>query len=47
MTDKLLQPRLVVDHKELVGIISLGDIVGALIDDQQFIIEQLEHWIHP
>jgi CBS domain-containing protein len=43
MTDKLVQPRLVVEHKELVGVISLGDILEAIIDDQQFIIEQLEH----
>jgi hypothetical protein len=43
MTDKLVQPRLVVEHKELVGVISLGGILEAIIDDQQFIIEQLEH----
>ena len=43
MTDKLVQSRLVVEHKELVGVISLGDILGAIIDNQQFIIEQLEH----
>ncbi|BAZ92536.1 signal transduction protein [Thiohalobacter thiocyanaticus] len=29
----------------LIGIVSMGDLVNALIAEQQFIIEQLEHYI--
>jgi hypothetical protein len=28
-----------------VGLVSIGDLVKATIDEQQFIIEQLEHYI--
>lgn len=35
----------VVDEGELVGIISIGDLVQAIIADQQEEIEQLEHYI--
>jgi CBS domain-containing protein len=35
----------VLEQGQLVGIISIGDIVKSIIDDQQFTIEQLEHYI--
>jgi CBS domain-containing protein len=35
----------VVDEGELVGMISIGDLVQAIIADQQEEIEQLEHYI--
>ena len=35
----------VVDDGELVGLISIGDLVQAIISDQQEEIEQLEHYI--
>ncbi len=35
----------VVDDGELVGLISIGDLVQAIIADQQEEIEQLEHYI--
>jgi len=35
----------VVDDGELVGMISIGDLVQAIISDQQEEIEQLEHYI--
>ena len=35
----------VMDHGRLVGLISMGDLVKDIISDQQFTIEQLEHYI--
>jgi CBS domain-containing protein len=35
----------VIDDGQLVGIISIGDVVSAIIEGQQFTIEQLEHYI--
>lgn len=35
----------VVDAGQLVGLVSIGDLVKDIISDQQFIIEQLEHYI--
>jgi CBS domain-containing protein len=45
MTDKRVRHLPVIEHKALVGIISIGDLVKAIIHEQQFIIEQLEHYI--
>lgn len=45
MTDKRVRHLPVIDRKELVGMISIGDLVKAIIHEQQFIIEQLEHYI--
>ena len=36
----------VVDGERLVGIVSIGDLVKSIIDDQRFTIEQLESFIH-
>ena len=36
----------VIDEGQLVGLISMGDLVKDIISDQQFIIEQLEHYIN-
>ena len=35
----------VVEDGNVEGIVSIGDLVKAMIADQQFIIEQLEHYI--
>jgi CBS domain-containing protein len=35
----------VIEHNRLVGLISMGDLVKDIISDQQFTIEQLEHYI--
>jgi CBS domain-containing protein len=35
----------VLDHERLVGLVSIGDLVKDIISEQQFIIEQLEHYI--
>jgi CBS domain-containing protein len=33
------------DDEELVGVISIGDIVKAVIHEKDFLIDQLEHYI--
>jgi CBS domain-containing protein len=35
----------VLEDGRLVGLVSIGDMVKSVIGDQQFIIEQLEHYI--
>jgi CBS domain-containing protein len=45
MTAKAVRHLPVLEHKRLVGIVSIGDLVKSVIDDQQFIIKQLEHYI--
>ncbi|MFY0611822.1 MAG: CBS domain-containing protein [Hyphomicrobiaceae bacterium] len=46
MTAKAVRHLPVLDHKEVVGIVSIGDLVKAIIGEQQFVIEQLENYIH-
>lgn len=36
----------VLDGEELVGVVSIGDLVQSTIAEQKFNIEQLEHYIH-
>ncbi|HKL50578.1 MAG TPA: CBS domain-containing protein [Wenzhouxiangellaceae bacterium] len=36
----------VVDDGELVGLVSIGDLVNAVIDDQQHLIDELERYVH-
>jgi CBS domain-containing protein len=45
MTDKRIRHLPVVDDNVVVGVISIGDLVQAIIADQQEAIEQLEHYI--
>jgi CBS domain-containing protein len=45
MTDKRVRHLPVIDEGKLVGLISIGDLVKAIIADQKFIIEQLERYI--
>jgi CBS domain-containing protein len=45
MTDKRVRHLPVLDQKRLVGIVSIGDLVKSVIADQNFAIEQLEHYI--
>ncbi|MBZ0211682.1 MAG: CBS domain-containing protein [Hyphomicrobium sp.] len=44
MTAKAVRHLPVLEHKKVVGIVSIGDMVKSIIDDQKFIIEQLEHY---
>ena len=46
MTAKAVRHLPVLEGGRLVGIVSIGDMVKSVIDDQKFIIEQLEHFIH-
>ena len=46
MTDKRLRHLPVLDQGSLVGLISIGDLVKDIISEQQFVIAQLESYIH-
>ena len=45
MTDKRIRHLPVIDDGRVTGIISIGDLVKAIIDDQQHEIEQLGQYI--
>ena len=42
MTKKRVRHLPVIDDEAVVGIISIGDLVKSIIDDQRFTIDQLE-----
>lgn len=46
MTSQAVRHLPVLENKVVVGIVSIGDLVRAIIGEQQFVIEQLEHYIH-
>lgn len=45
MTDKHVRHLPVVDNDKLVGVISIGDLVKHIIEDQKATIENLKHYI--
>ena len=45
MSDKRVRHLVVRDDDRITGVISIGDVVKAIIDDQQFTIEQLKTYI--
>jgi len=45
MINKRVRHLPVIDNDKLIGIISIGDIVNAVIDEKEFVIDQLVHYI--
>ncbi len=45
ISEKRIRHLPVMDGNRLIGIISIGDLVKSIIDQQQFMIEQLENYI--
>jgi len=45
MTNKFIRHLPVISDDKLIGIISIGDVVKHIIEEQKFIIENMEHYI--
>ncbi len=45
MSDKRARHLPVVENKTVVGVVSIGDLVKAIIDEQQVLIDQLQNYI--
>jgi CBS domain-containing protein len=45
MTDRRIRHLVVVVDDRMAGLISIGDVVKALLDEQKFTIDQLEKYI--
>ena len=45
MTDKRARHLPILDHKQVIGMVSIGDLVKATIREQKFVIAQLQQYI--
>jgi CBS domain-containing protein len=45
MTDKRIRHLPVLRGDDLIGVVSIGDLVKGIIDDQRFLIRQLESYV--
>jgi CBS domain-containing protein len=45
MTENRVRHLPVLENERLAGLVSIGDVVQAIIEHQKFTIEQLEHYI--
>lgn len=45
MTEKRIRHLPIVENEKVIGVLSLGDLVKAVIAEQKFMIDQLEHYI--
>ena len=46
MTEKRVRHLPIVEGGNIVGVVSIGDLVKSIIGDQKFVIDQLVHYIH-
>jgi CBS domain-containing protein len=45
MINKRIRHLPVIENEKLAGLISIGDVVKAIIDEKEFVIDQLVHYI--
>ena len=46
MTEKRVRHLPIIEDNNVIGVISIGDLVKTIISEQKYIIDQLEHYIN-